>query len=110
VKLRFAARARADLLGIAAYTLAKWGPTQCERYLIALEACCQHLAADPHHGRACDHISAGLLRREQGRHVVFYRVLADGIRVVAILHDRMLPELHLTGPDDDDEEEDVNVP
>ena len=103
MEYRFAARALADLRGIAAYTTSEWGVDQCERYIAALQTCCQGLADDPQRGRACDHISAGLFRQEQGRHVVFYRHRPYGVRVVAILHDRMLPELHLTGDEDDDE-------
>jgi plasmid stabilization system protein ParE len=34
-----------------------------------------------------------LRRLEYGRHVVFYRVEANGIVISRILHQRMLPEL-----------------
>lgn len=103
MKYRFAIRARADLRSIAEYTLERWGTDQCLRYLVALEECCQRLADDPSYGRACDDILPGLFRKEQGRHVVFYRLRPYGVRVVAILHDRMLPELHLVEDAEDDE-------
>lgn len=32
---------------------------------------------------------------------MFYRTRSYGIRVVAVLHERMLPELHLEEEDDD---------
>jgi toxin ParE1/3/4 len=101
VEYRFAERALSDLRGIAAYTVAEYGHEQCARYVGEIENCCQLLADSPRLGRACDYISAGLFRQEQGRHVIFYRLRPYGIRVVAILHDWMLPELHLS--DDDDE-------
>jgi plasmid stabilization system protein ParE len=41
--------------------------------------------------RACDSISPGLHRHEQGRHVVFYRLKLGGIRIVRILHRQMIP-------------------
>ncbi|MEO8904221.1 MAG: type II toxin-antitoxin system RelE/ParE family toxin [Polyangiaceae bacterium] len=103
MRYRFAERAFSDLRSIAAYTVREWGSEQCERYLAALETCCQQLAGDPHLGRACDQISPGLLRQEQGKHVVFYRLRPYGIRVIAILHERMLPQRHLAGADDEDD-------
>jgi toxin ParE1/3/4 len=103
VQYRFAARARADLRDIGAYTLATWGAAQCDRYLDEIRACCQSRADDPTRGRACDHIRPALFRKETGRHVVFYRLRQYGVRVVAILYDRMLPELHLTGRKGDDD-------
>lgn len=88
-------RAEADLSEIADYTLRTWGEAQCERYLAQLEDCCQRLADHPILGRSCDAIRPGLRRREQGKHVVFYRRVGEDIIVVRILHERMLPELHL---------------
>jgi toxin ParE1/3/4 len=103
VEYRFAARALSDLRDIAAHTIREWGTDQCNIYVGALETCCQRLADTPALGRGCDHIRPGLFRCEQGRHVVFYRLRPYGIRIVAILHDRMMPELHLTDEDDEDE-------
>jgi plasmid stabilization system protein ParE len=42
-------------------------------------------------GRACDATSTGLRRHEQGKHVVFYRLKPDGIRIVRVLHQQMIP-------------------
>jgi toxin ParE1/3/4 len=73
---------------------------QCARYLDQLEHCCQQLADNPKLGRACDKLRQGYRRLEQGKHVVFFRQLdAETLLVVRILHERMLPDLHL----DDDE-------
>jgi toxin ParE1/3/4 len=79
-------------MDIGGYTLDKWGEDQTLRYIDSLEACCQQLAENPQLGRPCDHIRPGLRRMEHGRHVVFYRMEAGGIRVSRILHQRMLPE------------------
>lgn len=84
--------AEADLLEIASYTLSTWGQDQAVRYIDALEACCRQLMNQPEVGRACDHIRHGLRRMEHGRHVVFYRIEAQGILISRILHQRMLPE------------------
>ncbi len=91
---RFTRRAELDLLSIGEYTLRTWGPTQTDRYLSEMEACCRRLAENPLLGRACDEIRAGLRRMEQGRHVIFYRQQTDGILVSRILHHSMVPEQH----------------
>ena len=91
-KVRFTRRAEADLYEIGLYTLRMWGEAQAERYLSQLERSCRLLAGKPGLGRACDEIRPGLRRMEQGKHVVFYREEADGIRIIRILHQRMLPE------------------
>jgi toxin ParE1/3/4 len=79
-------------MDIATYTVNTWGRDQAMRYIDALEACCQRLADKPELGRACDQVRPGLRRLEYGRHVVFYRIAADGIMVSRILHQRMLPK------------------
>ncbi|MDR3775017.1 MAG: type II toxin-antitoxin system RelE/ParE family toxin [Terracidiphilus sp.] len=90
--VRFSRSAKADLLGIGAYTLQTWGAAQAERYLESLERCARLLAGNPSLGRGCDWIRTGLHRFEKGRHVFFYRREGDGILVSRILHQSMLPE------------------
>jgi toxin ParE1/3/4 len=90
----FSTRAKADLLSIGAYTLKTWGAAQAVRYLDSLERCVRLLAANPALGRRCNWIRPGLHRFEKGRHVLFYRQIADGILVSRILHQSMLPEEH----------------
>ena len=92
---RFSQRAADDLIEITRYTLEQWGPDQTIRYIDDLELCCQQLADHRNLGRPCDNIRPGLRRMECGRHVVFYRQDASGIFVSRILHERMLPGLHL---------------
>lgn len=90
--LRFSNSAKADLLKIGAYTLKTWGMAQAERYLDILERSLKMLAANPMLGRRCDWIRPGLHRFEMERHVLFYRRGRNGIPVVRILHQSMLPE------------------
>lgn len=82
------------MLIIGAYTLRTWGEAQTIVYIDELEACCQQLADDPVSGRSCDDIRPGLYRREQGKHVIFFRRDSGGILVSRILHERMLPQRH----------------
>lgn len=89
-KFRLSRLAEADLLSIATYTLLTWGEAQTIRYLDELEGCCQQLADNPAFGRSCNDIRPSLYRREQGKHVIFFRREHGGILVLRILHQRML--------------------
>lgn len=80
---------------IGAYTLENWGADQLIRYLDALESCCARLAHDTSLGRV-HRARPEYSRIEVGKHVVFFRRQDNGdVLVVRILHQRMLPELHL---------------
>lgn len=69
----------------------KWSGEQAARYAAELRKCFRLLAGHPGLGRACDSISPGLYRYEQGKHVVFFRVAAAGISIIRVLHERMVP-------------------
>jgi toxin ParE1/3/4 len=102
-KSRLSRSAKADLLSIGAYTLRNWGPAQALRYLNALEGCVKLLAGNPMLGRPCNWIRPGLYRFEKENHVLFYRLLGDGILVSRILHQEMMPDRELfdDAPQDD---------
>jgi toxin ParE1/3/4 len=102
VKTSFSLRAKEDLLGIGDYTVRTWSEAQAVRYLGSLEKCAEMLARNPALGRKCDWIRSGLFRFEKERHVIFYRKKRNGILVVRILHQSMLPEERLR--DDEDPE------
>lgn len=94
VRVRLSRLAEADLLSIGIYTLPTWGADQTARYIDELEVCCRHLADNPRSGRSCEDISPGLCRREQGKHIIFFRREQGGILISRILHERMLPNRH----------------
>ena len=94
-KAHFEPRAKTDLVEIGQHTMDRWGAAQARRYLTQLKDCCGALAERPYLGRSCEDIRAGARRFEQGRHVIFYKQHPNGIRVLRILHQRMLPELHV---------------
>jgi toxin ParE1/3/4 len=79
------------LRAIARYTFETWGAAQAVRYLQGLQDAFQVLAANPELGRNCDSVSPGLRRHEQGKHVVFYRLKPEEIRIVRVLHQQMIP-------------------
>lgn len=96
-RLRYTQRAETDLDSIAAYTLKTWGIEQAYRYLDAVIACRESVAVKPELGRV--HAPRPeYWRCETGKHVVFFRRDAGGdTLIVRILHERMLPDLHLRG-------------
>lgn len=93
-RIRYTNLALEDLTDIGRYTLKTWGEIQAESYLEQIEDCCQRLAEDPGIGRPWIDARPGLRRMEQGRHVIFYRQVDDGILVYRVLHQNMLPSLH----------------
>ena len=86
-------RASADLLAIYLQGIRLFGPRQADRYLADLESCFAVLAQNPRMGRSAERVGAGLRRHEHGGHVVFYEVADGGVFIVAILHERQLPDL-----------------
>ena len=83
--------AESDLKSIARYTLKTWGIAQAARYLEEMEKCFQLLADQPGIGRKCDSIHPGLRRFEHRSHVVFYLPQEDGVLIVRVLHEHMIP-------------------
>jgi len=101
---RLLRRARLDLLDVGAFTADRWGDDQAERYLIGLFAGFQTLVDRPELRRPFVAIPP-YLRALVGKHAVFYRVTADGeLLIVRVLHAAMLPALHLSNDDDDEQD------
>lgn len=93
LRVQYSVAAEADLFAIAEYTLERWGEGQADRYLAGLEKTCERLGGAPELGRACDWLSPGLRRMEEGSHVIFFVAQVRGILVVRVLHKSMSPQL-----------------
>jgi len=89
---RFSRIARLDLIKIADKTLDHWGSEQAVRYIDSLQRCFGLIPANPEIGLKCDRIRKHYRRIEHEKHVVFYRARKDGILIVRILHQRVMPE------------------
>ena len=70
-------KAKADLIAIGRYTAETWGREQRNGYLALLDGCFHELAANPLKGRDCSSILPGYRKQGVGRHIVFYRSIAD---------------------------------
>ncbi|KAA6460844.1 type II toxin-antitoxin system RelE/ParE family toxin [Acidobacteria bacterium AB60] len=90
-RIRISVEAHNDIDEIAKYSVHTWGWRQADAYLTRIEECLEQIAANPGIGRSCDQLRAGLRRFEVGRHVLFYAAETDGIFVIRVLHQRMLP-------------------
>ena len=88
-------RAQADIDEIWEYTANRWDVDQANRYILEIRRAIEVVASDPRRGRSCDHIRAGYRRYSAGAHVLFFRIIADRIDVMRILHQRMDFQRHL---------------
>lgn len=94
-QVRISVEAESDIEGITAYSTVTWGWRQADRYLAKLEDCFNLLSENSAIGRPCESIQKGLRRFEIGRHAAFYFPEADGILIVRVLHEQMLPANYL---------------
>jgi toxin ParE1/3/4 len=88
-------RAKTDLDEIWDYTADRWGLDQAATYTRDIWQRIQAVAERPTFGQGCSDVRAGYFKISCGSHVLFYRLTADGIDVVRILHERMDYDRHL---------------
>jgi toxin ParE1/3/4 len=88
-RLTLSPRAQRDLDNIWDYTEREWGLAQAEIYTRQLWHDMEAVAVRPLLGRACPEVRAGYYKFPSGSHVLFYRLIDDGVDVVRILHEWM---------------------
>jgi toxin ParE1/3/4 len=93
VRLRPAARE--DLFGIYTYSAELWGIEKAENYILGLNEIFMQITEEPYLGTKCDTIRRGYRRRLFGRHAIYYKITADFIDIVRILHQSQDPEIAL---------------
>lgn len=87
--------ARADLADIWHTGVLRWGEAQAERYADAIEANFQRLRDNPLMGSPRPQLLPDVRVLVVRRHLAFYRVVADRIEVIRILHHSMDAGRHL---------------
>ena len=89
-------RSKKDLVEIGDYTKRTWSEEQSIRYLRLLFSQFRLLATRPSLGRSYDQIHPGLWGCHCGKHIIFYRILADDrVRIIRVLHEKMDYPQHL---------------
>lgn len=89
-KLRFTNKAVEDLTQIWDYTLNKWSENQADIYYSLLIENCKEISSNPGTGNKYSRIREGLLGRKTGKHIIFFREVAENeIEIVRILHEQM---------------------
>jgi toxin ParE1/3/4 len=84
-----------DIRDIGRYTLDRFGAKQRNEYLLGLETQFKTISAEPYRHKPRNDISDGLCCCSYKQHLIFYRISANFVDVLAVLHKRMLPEMHL---------------
>ena len=88
-------QAQADIDAIWDYTADRWSEAQADRYVNDLRDAIETIVRDPRRGKPCDHLRRGYRKYSVGAHVLFFRVVANVIEVVRVLHQSMDFERHL---------------
>lgn len=86
---RLSIAAAKDINGIYDYTMDRFGEQQTVAYLTGLDERLTYLANRPETGRTRDEVRKGLMSFTYEKHVVFYRIMKYGIRIVRVLHGSM---------------------
>ncbi|GAB5379711.1 MAG: type II toxin-antitoxin system RelE/ParE family toxin [Aliiglaciecola sp.] len=87
--------AEQDLQAIWQYSFEHWGNSQANYYIDEMVCAFEGLAVSSLQGISCDHIRVGYKYYRQGKHLIYFKTANYGVAVVRILHQRMLPSLHL---------------
>lgn len=92
--LAFSPAAEADLDAIWDYSDDHRGAEQADRYIDDIVAVCRALATGAKRGRVVD-VRPGYLKHAAGSHMIYFRVMADRVEVIRVLHVRQDIGRHL---------------
>ena len=93
--LKLAPKARQDFIDILRYTGETWGRAQLLTYRDKINEALQAISQNPQLGHRRNDLPTTHLAYLVGSHVIVYRVGADSLGIVRILHRRMSLPRHL---------------
>lgn len=93
--LKLAPKARQDFIDILRYTGETWGSAQLLIYRDKINDALQAISQNPRIGQVRSDLPATHLAYLVGSHVIVYRIGADSLGVVRILHQRMSLARHV---------------
>lgn len=94
----FSAEARENIKSIGRYTSQQWGDRQAEKYLAELKTQIELVQRMPTIGvDRSQEFNGPVFSLFVGSHAIYYVFNDERLTIVAILHQSMLPRLHLRG-------------
>ena len=95
MQLLLSPAAQADMSDIWDFTVERWGQEQAERYVTRLRDTLTELAAGRRSSRTADDIVPGYRSCIAGSHIAYFRIKANDLIVIRILHQSMDPNTQL---------------
>jgi len=93
--LKLAPKARQDFIDILRYTGETWGANQLLAYRTKIDDALQAIRTNPQAGHSREDLPETHRAYLVGSHLIVYRIRANDIGVVRILHQRMSLARHL---------------
>jgi toxin ParE1/3/4 len=87
--------ARRDVRSILLFTRKQWGQNARDAYEEALNQAMLTLSENPRIGRLRSTVPGDLRTFRVRQHVIYYRLSADTLTVIRVLHGKMDPSQHL---------------
>ncbi len=84
-----------DLVDIWLYTFSEWGEKQADKYLDDMDSAIKLLAEQPLISRERTDLEPPVRIHHHGHHLIVYLALANGIRIIRVLHESMDVDSHL---------------
>lgn len=95
MELRLSPAAQSDIADIWDFTAERWSVDQAEHYVSRIRDGLEDLAAGRRSSRTADHIWPGYRACIVGSHIAYFRIDADNLVVIRILHQSMDPVTQL---------------
>lgn len=92
MRIEISPKARTDLIEIYAHGRLTFGARQAEDYLTRLQTSFAMLADFPRAGQEDASVDPMARRLQTSTHTIWYDLLDHEIRILRVLHHRMLPE------------------
>jgi len=89
MKVRLSLLANRDVSSILLYTEQHWGRQQRQRHRARLREGLTSIGENPLLGKRIESSPSGLRRYPIDEHIIFYRVQANFVEIVRILHHRL---------------------
>lgn len=94
LKIHIQVRASDDLKKIFIRSVKEWGLAHAEAYYDGLTGGIASLSENPEIGFVRDDIKRGYRQLAVEKHHIFYRITGSQIRIVRVLHEKMLKTKH----------------